>query len=70
MHLGKGVVVDLYKFLNSSLFACGLVGLLMLFVATLAFLRNRQMVKERAGIFIIAAVLLLVLVALSVNGPQ
>jgi hypothetical protein len=62
--------MDLGKLLNASLLICGLVGILMLFVATLAFLKNRQMVKERAGIFIIAAVLLLVLVALSVGGVQ
>lgn len=60
--------MDLGKFLNSAFTAWGLLGLLMLIVAGMAFLKNRQMVKERAAIFVIAAVLLLALIALSVNG--
>jgi hypothetical protein len=59
--------MDLMKILNSSVIAWALAGLLMLMLAMLAFLRNRQLVKERAGIFIIAVILLLVLLALTVN---
>jgi hypothetical protein len=53
--------------LNSALFAWGLLGLLMVMVAVLAFLRKRQIVKDRLAILIIAAVLLMALIALTVN---
>jgi hypothetical protein len=57
----------MFTILNSALFAWGLLGLLMVMVAVLAFLRKRQMVKERLAILIIAGVLLLALLALTVN---
>jgi hypothetical protein len=57
------------KLLNSALLAWGLAGLLMVMLAFLAFLRNRQLVKERVGILVIAGVMLLALLALSL-GPQ
>ena len=59
--------MDLMKILNSSVVAWALAGLLMLMLAMLAFLRNRQLVKERLAILIIAMVLLLALLALTVN---
>ena len=39
----------------------------MAVVAGMAFLRNRQMIKERVAILIIVLVLLLALLALTVN---
>jgi hypothetical protein len=53
--------------LNSALFAWGILGLLMGLLALLAFLRKRQLIKEQLGILIIAVVLLLALLALTVN---
>jgi nucleoside permease NupC len=59
--------MDVAKLIHSSLFTCGLVGVLMMLVAALAFLRNRRMIKERTGIIVIVVVLLLVLLALTVT---
>jgi hypothetical protein len=53
--------------LNSALFAWGVLGLLMVMLALLAFLRKRQLIKERFAILIIVGVLLLALLALTVN---
>ncbi len=53
--------------LNSAFFAWGLAGLLMLILAGLAFLRKRQMVGERAAIFVIVLVMVLALLALTLN---
>jgi hypothetical protein len=61
--------MDLTKILNSAFVAWGLAGLLMLMLAMLAFLRNRQLVKERVAILVIVMVMLLALIALSL-GPQ
>jgi len=58
--------MDLGKLINFSLLSCGLVGVLMLIVATLTFLRNRRKISNRTGILIIVLVLLLALIALSV----
>lgn len=58
--------MDLGKLINFSLLSCGLVGVLMLVVAMLTFLRNRQKINNRTGILIIVLVLLLALIALSV----
>jgi hypothetical protein len=58
--------VDFSKLINFSLLSCGLVGVLMLVVAVLALLRNRQKISNRTGILIIVLVLLLALIALSV----
>jgi hypothetical protein len=62
----KGIAMDLGKLINFSLLSCGLVGVLMLVVAMLTFLRNRQKISNRTGILIIVLVLLLALIALSV----
>jgi hypothetical protein len=59
--------MDLGKIINFSLLSCGLVGVLMGIVAALAFLRNRQKISNRTGIFIIVLVLMLALIALSVS---
>ena len=59
--------MNLSSWLNTALGACGLVGLLMVIMAGLAFLRKRGKISEKAGIFIIMLVLLLVLIALSVG---
>jgi hypothetical protein len=58
--------VDFDKLINFSLLSCGLVGVLMLAVAVLTFLRNRQEISNRTGTLIIVLVLLLALIALSV----
>jgi hypothetical protein len=52
---------------NSALFAWGLLALLMVMLALMAFLRKRQLVKERFAILIIGMILLLALLALTVN---
>jgi hypothetical protein len=62
----KGIAVDFDKLVNFSLLSCGLVGVLMLAVAVLTFLRNRQKISNRTGTLIIVLVLLLALIALSV----
>jgi Ca2+/Na+ antiporter len=59
--------MGLGNILHSSLFTCGLVGILMGIVALLAVFRNRRMIKERTGVIIIVVVLLLALLALAVN---
>jgi hypothetical protein len=59
--------ITMLGILNSALLAWGLVGLLMVMLAVLAFLRNRSLVKERLGILIIVAVLLVALIALTVR---
>ncbi|HTX90620.1 MAG TPA: hypothetical protein VMC09_05320 [Anaerolineales bacterium] len=59
--------MNLTAFLNSSIVAWAMVGLLMLMVAMLAFLRNRQLVKERVAILVIAMVMLLALLALTLG---
>ena len=59
--------MDFARLIHSSLFTCGLVGVLMGMVALLAFLRNRRMIKEHTGIIIIVGVLLLALLAITVN---
>jgi hypothetical protein len=59
--------MDIEKTLHSSLFTCGLVGVLMSLVALLAILRNRRMIKERTGIAIIVVVLMLALLVLTVK---
>jgi hypothetical protein len=61
--------MNLTQILNSAMFAWGLAGLLMLMLVMLAFLRNRQLVKDRLAILVIAMVMLLALIALSL-GPQ
>jgi hypothetical protein len=53
--------------INVSLFSCGLVGLLMLALTLLAFLKGRQKLGEKTGILIIVFVLLAVLIALSIH---
>jgi hypothetical protein len=53
--------------INTALFAWGLAGLLMVMLAVLAFLRSRKLVKERAAILIIVTIMLLALLALTVN---
>ena len=60
-------MMNLDNIIHFSLFSCGLVGVLMVIMAALAFLRNRQMISNRAGILIIVLVLSFVLVALSVS---
>jgi hypothetical protein len=60
--------MPLSKLLNFSLFTCGLVGALMLMLAVLAYLRGRHKLGDRAGILIIAAILLGVMLALSVGN--
>jgi hypothetical protein len=57
----------LTQILHSSFVAWGLAGLLMVMVVMLAFLRKRQLIGERLAILIIVAVMLLVLLALTVN---
>jgi hypothetical protein len=59
--------MELAKIFHSSIFTCGLVVILIGFVAALAFLRNRRIIKERTGIIIIVLVLLLALLVLTVN---
>jgi hypothetical protein len=59
--------MDIEKIIHSSTFTCGLVGVLMSFVALIAILRNRRLIKERTGIAIIVVVLLLALLVLTVN---
>jgi nucleoside permease NupC len=59
--------MNLGNFINFSLLSCGLVGVLMVVVAALAFLRNRRKISNRTGIIIIVLVLMLALIALSVS---
>jgi hypothetical protein len=59
--------MNIEKTIHSSLFTCGLVGVLMSLVALLAILRNRRIIKERTGIAIIVVVLMLALLVLAVN---
>ncbi len=61
--------MDIGNILNSALAAWALLGLLMLFLVGMAFLKNRWMIKERAAIFIIGVVMLLALFALSIREP-
>jgi hypothetical protein len=59
--------MNIEKTIHSSLFTCGLVGVLMSLVALLAILWNRRIIKERTGIAIIVVVLMLALLVLAVN---
>ena len=52
---------------HSAWFGWGSVILLMVMLGLLAFLRHRGMLKERAGIFIIAGIMLFFLLALTLN---
>jgi hypothetical protein len=56
------------NWLNFGVFSCGLLGILMLMLAVLAFLRGRHKITNMAGVLIIIAVLLGVTIALSI--PQ
>lgn len=60
--------MDLSKILNFSLFTCGLVGLLLVMLATLAFLKGRHKIGDRAGIAVIVIVLLGAMLALTVGN--
>ena len=53
--------------IHSAFFAWGLLALLMVMLAILAFLRKRMLIKERLAILIIVIVMLLALLALTVN---
>ena len=53
--------------IQSAFFAWGLLALLMVMLAILAFLRKRMLIKERLAILIIVIVMLLALLALTVN---
>jgi len=59
--------MNLFKILNFGLLSCGLVGILMLGLAVLAFLKGRHKLNDKAGILIIAAVLIGTMLALSVG---
>ena len=59
--------MNLVETLHSHLFTCILVGVSMVIVAALPFLRNRRVIKERTGIIIIVTVLFLALLALTQN---
>ncbi len=60
--------MDLSKMLNFSLFSCGLVGILLVMLAVLAFLKGRHKIDDRVGIAIIGLVLLGTMVALTVGN--
>ncbi len=60
--------MDLAKILNFSLFSCGLVGILLVIVAGLAFLKARHKLGEKAGIAILAILLLGTMIALTVGN--
>ncbi len=59
----------LAHFLNSALAAWALLGLLLLFVAGMALMKRRLLVKDSVAVFAIGAVLLLALLALTVGEP-
>ncbi len=60
--------MDLGKILNLSLFAWGLVAFLLIGLAGLAFLKGRHKIGDKAGIVVIAVVLLGVLIALTAGN--
>ncbi len=60
--------MDLSKMLNFSLFTCGLVGIFLVMLAGLAFLKGRHKIGDKAGIAIIAIVLLGTMLALTVSN--
>jgi len=60
--------MDLSKTINFSLFSCGLVGILLVMMAVLAFLKARHKIGDRAGIAIIIIVLLGTMLALTVGN--
>ncbi len=60
--------MDFSKILNFSLFSCGLVGILLVMMAVLAFLKGRHKIGDRLGIAIIGLVLLGTMVALTVGN--
>jgi hypothetical protein len=59
--------MHLATLLNSSLTLWALLGLVMLVMALLAFLRRNQILKEKLGILIIGIVLLLFLLLLTLG---
>lgn len=58
--------MDLGKLINFPLLSCGLVGICMIMMAVLAFMKSRHKITNRTGIIIIVVALLLVMIALSV----
>jgi hypothetical protein len=60
--------MNLAKMINFSLFSCGLVGILLVILAGLAFLRGRHKLGDKAGIAIIAVILLGTMIALTVGN--
>ncbi len=60
--------MDFYQILNTSLFAWALVGILMLMLAVLAFLKGRHKISDKAGIGIIVFVLLGTMIALTLGN--
>jgi len=59
--------MDFFKIINFSLFSCGLVGILMVMLAVLAFLKGRHKLGDRWGVLIIVVVLLGTMIVLSVG---
>jgi hypothetical protein len=59
--------MDFAKILNFALLSCGLVGILMLMMTVLAFLKGRHKIGNRTGVLIIVFVLLGTMIALSVG---
>lgn len=60
--------MNLTRILNSSLFAWALVGLLLVMMAMLAFLKGRHKIGDKVGIVIIVLVLLGAMLALTVGN--
>lgn len=52
---------------NQPLVAWGLAGLLVIMLGMLAYLRKRQLVKERLATLIIVVVMILALLALTIH---
>ena len=59
--------MNLARIVNFSALSCGLVGILMVMMATLAYLKGQHKIGNRMGIAIIVLVLLGIMVALSVS---
>ncbi len=60
--------MELSRIVNFSLFSCGLVGILLVMMAGLAFLKGRHKIGDRAGIAVIVIVLLGTMLALTVGN--
>ena len=59
--------MSLSKIISFSLLSCGLVGVLMVMMAVLAFLKGHHKIGDRTGILIIVLVLLGTMIAFSVG---